>query len=418
MLEGNWIEAVAAADPELAALLRQEENRQLEGIELIASENFQSPAVRFSQASAMQSKYAEGLPGRRYYGGCEVVDQAENLAIERARQLFGVGYAAVQPHSGAQANMAVFMGLLEHGDTIMGLDLAHGGHLTHGHPLNFSGIEYRVVAYQVCRETETIDYDALARQAEEARPRLIIAGASAYPRTLDFPRFRAIADSVGAYLMVDMAHIAGLVAAGQHPSPCPHAHVVTTTTHKTLRGPRGGLILTDEELGPRIDKALFPGVQGGPLMHTIAAKAVALREAATPEFKGYQERVVANAARLVQALGDQGMRPVSGGTDNHLGLMDVGARGISGKKAERLLGLAGITINKNTIPFDTRKPMITSGIRVGSPAVTTRGMGLEDMERIASWVGRSLDAGDDEAGQAAIRAEVKEFTLGFPLFKA
>jgi glycine hydroxymethyltransferase len=418
MLEGNWIEVVAGADETLAQLMRDEEARQIEGIELIASENFQSPAVRFAQASAMQSKYAEGLPGKRYYGGCSVVDAAENLARDRAKELFGVPYASVQAHSGAQANMAVFLGLLEHGDTVLGMDLSHGGHLTHGHPLNFSGLEYDCHGYQVDAETEQIDYEKLAELAAEKMPKLIIAGASAYPRSIDFARFREIADSVDAYLMVDMAHIAGLVATGLHPNPWPHAHVVTTTTHKTLRGPRGGLILTDEELGPKLDKALFPGIQGGPMMHTIAAKAVAFHEALQPSFKAYQERVVANAARLIEKMVEGGLRAISGGTDNHLGLLDTDQKGMSGKKAERLLGLAGITVNKNTIPFDKRKPFITSGIRVGSPAITTRGMGLEDMDRVAGWVVRSLDVGDEPEEQARIEAEVKEFASAFPLFEA
>jgi glycine hydroxymethyltransferase len=416
VLEGNWIEVVESEDPDLGGLLRQEEARQIEGLELIASENFQSPAVRFTQASALQSKYAEGLPGKRYYGGCKVVDEAERLAVERAKKLFGVPYAAVQPHSGAQANMAVQLGLLDHGDRIMGLDLSHGGHLTHGHPLNFSGMGFEVHAYQVDQETEVLDYDVIARQAEEIKPKMIIAGASAYPRIIDFARFREIADSVGAILMVDMAHIAGLVATGLHPNPWPHAHVITTTTHKTLRGPRGGLILTDEEYGPKVDKALFPGVQGGPMMHTIAAKAVAFGEALKPGFKDYQEKVVANSKRLVEKLVEGGFRAVSGGTDNHLGLLDTSGLGMSGKKAERLLGLAGITVNKNTIPFDKRKPFITSGIRVGTPAVTTRGMGLEDMEKIAAWVTKTLNLGDDKEALAVLHEEVSEFCSGFPLF--
>ncbi len=418
MLHGNWLEVVAKADPTLAAMLKDEEQRQIDGLELIASENFQSPAVRFSQASALQSKYAEGLPGKRYYGGCSVVDNAERLAVERAKALYGVSYAAVQPHSGAQANMAVFLALLETGDKIMGLDLAHGGHLTHGHPMNFSGMTYQVRGYQVSKETETIDYDQLAKDTLEYKPKLLIAGGSAYPRSLDFKRFREIADSVGAYLMVDMAHIAGLVATGHHPNPCEHAHVVTTTTHKTLRGPRGGLILTDEELGPKIDKALFPGVQGGPLMHTIAAKAIAFHEASLPSFQTYQANVVANASRLVAGLVKGGLRAISGGTDNHLALLDVSVLGISGKKAERLLGLAGITVNKNTIPFDTKKPFITSGIRVGTPAVTTRGMGLEDMDLIADWVCKALSLGDDAEGLAKIESEVREFCRKFPLFSS
>lgn len=416
MLEGNWIEVVEAADPDVAGMLRREEARQIEGLELIASENFQSPAVRFAQCSAMMSKYAEGLPGKRYYGGCEVVDDAEIAAIERAKELFGVEYAATQPHSGAQANMAVCMALLEHGDRVMGMDLSHGGHLTHGHPMNFSGIEYEVRSYQVDRESETIDLDALAAAAREFRPKLLIAGASAYPRVIDFAGFRAVADEVGAYLMVDMAHIAGLVAGGQHPTPCGHAHVVTTTTHKTLRGPRGGLILTDAELGPKLDKALFPGVQGGPLMNTIAAKAVAFREAADARFADYARRVVENSTRLTGALVEKGLRAVSGGTDNHLSLIDVGSAGISGKKAEKRLDKAGITVNKNTIPFDTRKPFVASGIRIGTPALTTRGMGPAEMDQVAAWMGEVLLEDPSDERLEAIRAEVRDFASGFPLF--
>ena len=362
---------VEAADPEIAAALEAERRRQNEGLELIASENFVSPAVMATMGSVMTNKYAEGYPGKRYYGGCQYVDIGEELARERAKQLFGAEHANVQPHSGAQANMSVYLAVLQPGDTMLGMDLTHGGHLTHGHPLNHSGKQYEVVAYGVHKDTETIDYDRLRELALEHRPKLIVCGASAYPRTIDFARLRAIADEAGSLLMADIAHIAGLVAAGLHPSPVPHCHFVTSTTHKTLRGPRGGLILCAEEWAEEIDKAVFPGIQGGPLMHTIAAKAVAFAEALQPEWKDYQKQVVDNSAALCAAVADRGWRIVSGGTDNHLFLIDLGADFISGKKAERWLGLADITVNKNTVPFDTRKPYIASGLRIGTPAVTT-----------------------------------------------
>jgi len=417
---------VAAADPELAEALESERARQNEGLELIASENFVSPAVMAAMGSVMTNKYAEGYPGKRYYGGCVNVDVAENLARERAKQLFSAAHANVQPHSGAQANMAVYLAVLNPGDTMLGMDLNHGGHLTHGHPLNYSGKEFNVVSYGVDRSSETIDYDTLRSLALEHRPKLIVCGASAYPRTIDFARLRAIADEAEALLMADMAHIAGLIAAGLHPSPVPHCHFVTTTTHKTLRGPRGGMILCGEEWAEAIDKAVFPGVQGGPLMHVIAAKAVAFAEAMRPEWKAYQQQVVRNAAVLCQAVQDKGWRIVSGGTDNHLFLIDLGPDFISGKKAERWLGLADITVNKNTVPFDTRKPFIASGLRIGTPAVTSRGMGPAEMQRIADLIDRVLRADEDkkdpekmrafEAEMAAVSADVHELTSAFPLY--
>ncbi len=417
---------VEAADPEAAQALRDERRRQNEGLELIASENFVSPAVLAAMGSVMTNKYAEGYPGRRYYGGCEFVDVAEELACQRAKKLFGAEHANVQPHSGAQANMSVYLAALNPGDTMLGMDLTHGGHLTHGHPLNYSGKEFEVVAYGVDRETETIDYDRLRELALEHAPKLIVCGASAYPRIIDFARLRSIADEANALLMADIAHIAGLVAADLHPSPVPHCHFVTTTTHKTLRGPRGGMILCGEEWAERIDKAVFPGVQGGPLMHVIAAKAVAFAEALQPHWKDYQKAVVENAAVLCEEVGRRGWRIVSGGTDNHLFLIDLGADFISGKKAERWLGLADITVNKNTVPFDTRKPYIASGLRIGTPAVTTRGMGEEEMRTIAGLIDRVLRADenkDDEAVTAvfnaemdAVRSEVHELTARFPLY--
>ncbi|HSN56945.1 MAG TPA: serine hydroxymethyltransferase, partial [Candidatus Sulfomarinibacteraceae bacterium] len=400
---------VAAVDPEVAAALEAERQRQNEGLELIASENFASPAVMAAMGSVMTNKYAEGYPGKRYYGGCQFVDVGEELARERAKQLFGAEHANVQPHSGAQANMAVYLAVLEPGDTMLGMDLTHGGHLTHGHPLNQSGKQYEVVAYGVRKDTETIDYDRLRELAVEHRPKLIVCGASAYPRVIDFARLRAIADEAGSLLMADIAHIAGLVAAGLHPSPVPHCHFVTSTTHKTLRGPRGGLILCGADWAEAIDKAVFPGIQGGPLMHTIAAKAVAFAEALTPEWKTYQKRVVDNAAALCAAVAERGWRIVSGGTDNHLFLIDLGADFISGKKAERWLGLADITVNKNTVPFDTRKPYIASGLRIGTPAITTRGMGVAEMKVIAGLIDRVLRADedpDDAAKMAAFTAEM------------
>ncbi|HOC42852.1 MAG TPA: serine hydroxymethyltransferase [Thermoanaerobaculales bacterium] len=418
--------AVAASDPEVAAALESERARQNQGLELIASENFVSLAVLAAMGSVMTNKYAEGYPGKRYYGGCEFVDIGEDLARERAKQLFGADHANVQPHSGAQANMSVYLAVMQPGDTMLGMDLTHGGHLTHGHPLNYSGKEFKVVPYGVHRSTETIDYERLRELALEHRPKLIVCGASAYPRTIDFPRLRAIADEAGALIMADIAHIAGLVVAGLHPSPVPHCQFVTTTTHKTLRGPRGGMILCTAEWAEAIDKAVFPGVQGGPLMHVIAAKAVAFAEALKPEWKEYQRRIVANAKVLCEACAERGWRIVSGGTDNHLFLIDLGPDFISGKKAERWLGLADITVNKNTVPFDTRKPFITSGLRIGTPAVTTRGMGPDEMVTIAGLIDRVLRLDEDtedaaksaafNAGIEAVKAEVHALTARFPLY--
>jgi glycine hydroxymethyltransferase len=417
---------VEAADPPLAEALESERRRQNEGLELIASENFVSPAVLATMGSVMTNKYAEGYPGRRYYGGCQFVDIGEDLARERAKQLFGAEHANVQPHSGAQANMGVYLAVLEPGDTMLGMDLTHGGHLTHGHPLNQSGKQYEVVSYGVHRDTETIDYERLRELAVEHRPKLIVCGASAYPRIIDFERLRAIADEAGALILADIAHIAGLVAADLHPSPVPHCQFVTTTTHKTLRGPRGGLVLCTEEWAERIDKAVFPGVQGGPLMHIIAAKAVAFAEALQPDWKEYQRRIIENANVLCNAIKERGWRIVSGGTDNHLFLIDLGADFISGKKAERWLGLADITVNKNTVPFDTRKPYIASGLRIGTPAVTSRAMGLEEMVKIAELIDRVLrldEDKEDEAKMAAfnagieeVKSEVHELTSRFPLY--
>ena len=404
-----------AVDPEVAHWIREEARRQNDHLELIASENFTSRAVREAQGSVLTNKYAEGYPGRRYYGGCEFVDKIEALAIERAKKLFGSEHANVQPHSGSQANMAVYLTALKPGDTILGMDLSHGGHLTHGHPLSFSGKEYKVVPYGVRREDERIDYEALQALAREHRPRMIIAGASAYPREIDFRRFAEVAEEVGATLMADIAHVAGLVLAGLHMSPVPYAPFVTTTTHKTLRGPRGGLVLCRAEKAKELDRSVFPGVQGGPLEHVIAAKAVALAEAATPEFGQYQKRVVENARALASALVSRGFRLVSGGTDNHLMLLDVGGRGISGTEAEKLLEAAGLTVNKNTIPFDTRPPMVASGIRIGTPAVTTRGMGTPEMEAIAEAIARVLEAPADEATREDVRRTVRELCAGFPL---
>ena len=403
-------------DPEIADAIRHEIHRQNSGLELIASENFVSSAVLEAAGCVMTNKYAEGYPGRRYYGGCEFVDVAESLAIERAKTLFGAEHANVQPHSGAQANMAVYMALLKPGDTVLGMNLAHGGHLTHGHPLNFSGKLYHIVPYGVRREDERIDYDELERLAREHRPKMIILGASAYPRVIDFARVRTVADEVGAKVMTDMAHIAGLVAVGLHPSPVPYSDFVTTTTHKTLRGPRGGMVLCKAEHAKDLDKTLFPGVQGGPLMHVIAAKAVCLKEALEPAFADYQRRIVANAARLAEALNGAGFRLVSGGTDNHLILVDVFSKGITGKVAEASLGRAGITVNKNAIPFDTNPPMVASGIRVGTPAITTRGMGPAEMDVIGQLIGRVLAAPDDEKTLRSVREEVEALCRTFPLY--
>jgi len=402
-------------DPEVAGWIRDEERRQNEGLELIASENFVSRAVREAQGSVLTNKYAEGYPGRRYYGGCEFIDKIEAVAIDRVKKLFGAEHANVQPHSGSQANMSVYITVLKPGDTILGMDLSHGGHLTHGHPLSFSGKEYRVVAYGVRREDERIDYDQLAAVAREHRPGLIIAGASAYPREIDFRRFAQVAEEVGAVLMVDIAHIAGLVVAGLHQSPVPHAPFVTSTTHKTLRGPRGGFVLCRADRAKDLDRTVFPGVQGGPLEHVIAAKAVAFAEAATPEFADYQRRTVENAQALAARLTAQGLRLVSGGTDNHLMLVDVGAAGLSGKEAEKMLEAAGLTVNKNTIPFDTRPPLVASGIRIGTPAVTTRGMGTAEMEMIGDSIARVLQSRGEAGVQRGVRSTVTELCAAFPL---
>ncbi len=402
-------------DPEIAAAIRNEERRQCTNLELIASENFVSPAVLAAQGSVLTNKYAEGYPANRYYGGCEFVDVAESLAIERAKRLFGSEHVNVQPHSGTQANMAVYFACLKPGDTILGMNLAHGGHLTHGSPVNFSGFMFRVVAYGVDRETECIDYDEVMRLALEHKPKLIVAGASAYPREIDFARFRQAADACGAYLMVDMAHIAGLVAAGVHPSPVPHADFVTTTTHKTLRGPRGGMVLCRSEHAKTIDKMVLPGIQGGPLMHVIAAKAVCLKEAESPAFAEYQRQIARNARALAGALTERGFRLVSGGTDNHLVLVDVSSKGVTGKEAQAFLDAAGITTNKNMIPYDTQKPRVTSGIRLGTPAVTTRGMKEGEMSQIAGLIDAAVAGRDDTGALARVRSQVVELTTRFPL---
>jgi glycine hydroxymethyltransferase len=412
---------LAEVDPEIARVLANELSRQREGIELIASENFTSRAVLEAMGSVLTNKYAEGYPGKRYYGGCLNVDEAESLVIARAKALFSPGnpdaiHVNAQPHAGSQANAAVYMACLKPGDTLLGMALPHGGHLTHGHPLNVSGKLYRVVAYGVAKETERIDYDELLRIAEQEKPKLIVAGASAYPRTLDFPAFRRVADAVGALLMVDIAHIAGLIAAGLHPSPVGSAHFITTTTHKTLRGPRAGLILCVPEWAKEVDKAVFPGQQGGPLEHVIAAKAVALKEAMTPEFAAYQRQVVGNARVFSEAMAAAGFRIVSGGTDNHLFLVDVGKKGLTGKVAEKALDLAGITVNKNTIPFDPNPPLVTSGLRIGTPAVTTRGMGPAEMKTITGWIAEVLAAPEDSAVQQRVLGKVHELTAAFPLY--
>ena len=404
-------------DPEVFEAIRDEGERLESNLELIASENVVSAAVLEAQGSLMTNKYAEGYPGRRYYGGCEYVDVVERLAVERAKELFGAEHVNVQPHSGSQANMAVYFAVLKPGDTYLGMDLSHGGHLSMGSPVNFSGRLYGVAAYGVSEETETIDYDALAELARERRPRLIVAGASAYPRVLDYERFRAIADEVGALLMVDMAHIAGLVAAGCHPSPVPHADYVTTTTHKTLRGPRGGMILCREEHAKTLDSRVFPGMQGGPLMHVVAAKAVALKEAATEEFASYQRQVVANSKALAGALTARGFRLVSGGTDNHVMLLDLRDSEITGKLAQETLERAGITANRNTVPFDRRSPFVTSGVRIGTPAVTTRGMKEPEMRVVAELIQRALAKVGDERGLDAIAAEVRALCERFPVYR-
>lgn len=422
-----------SVDPELQGAIARELKRQEDGLELIASENYVSAAVMAAQGSVLTNKYAEGYPGKRYYGGCKFVDEAENLAIDRLRKIFKCDdssttpyLANVQPHSGAQANMAVFLSVLKPGDSILGMDLSHGGHLTHGSPVNFSGKIFQAHHYTVEKDSERLDYDAVRTKAEQVRPKLIIAGASAYPRTLDFERLGKIAESVGAYLMVDMAHIAGLVAAGLHPSPIPHAHFVTSTTHKTLRGPRGGFVLSRPELAKGINSAVFPGMQGGPLMHVIAAKAVAFGEALKPEFATYQKRVIENARALAENLAGEGFRIVSGGTDNHLMLLDVGAYGLTGKEMEAALDLAHITVNKNTIPFETRSPFVTSGIRLGTPAITSRGLGVGEMKQIAGWIaqiGKTLKEQTSEtktlppAIAEKIGAAVKALCEKFPIYR-
>jgi glycine hydroxymethyltransferase len=407
---------LSAADPEVAAAIDAEQLRQHEGLEMIASENFVSEAVLEAAGSVFTNKYAEGYPGKRYYGGCEFADVIENLARDRAKKLFGAEHANVQPHSGSSANMEAYAAVLKPGDTILGLNLAHGGHLTHGHPLNFSGKTYKVVAYGVRKDTETIDYDELAEIAQREKPKMIIGGGSAYARTFDFPRMRQIADSVGALFLVDMAHFAGLVAGGAHPSPVPHAHIVTSTTHKTLRGPRSGLILSKEQFAKDIDKYVFPGAQGGPLVHIMAAKAVCFGEALKPEFKDYAHQVVKNAKVLAETMMANGYRVISGGTDTHLFLVDVFAKGMLGSEAENALGAAGITVNKNAIPFDTNPPMKPSGIRIGSPALTTRGMREGEMRTIGKWIADALDHRSDSGRLEKIRKQVMELSESFPLY--
>ena len=407
---------LAAADPEVATQISNEIVRQHEGLEMIASENFVSRAVLEAAGTVFTNKYAEGYPGKRYYGGCEFADVVENLARDRAKQLFGAEHVNVQPHSGSQANAAAFMTLISPGDTILGLDLAHGGHLTHGHKLNFSGKLYKVAGYQVRKDTEVIDYDLLEQQAIEVQPKLLIGGGSAYPRQFDFARMRQIADKVGAFFLVDMAHFAGLVAGGAHPSPVPHAHVVTTTTHKTLRGPRSGLILCEAQFAAGIDRSVFPGQQGGPLMHVVAAKAVAFREALEPAFAQYAAQVVANAKVLAAAIGEKGFRIVSGGTDTHVVLIDVFGQGMLGSEAEHALGEAGITVNKNAIPYDTNPPLKPSGIRIGTPALTTRGMKEAEMHLVAAWIVRALEHRGDPAVLSEIRHQVAELADQFPLY--
>ncbi len=409
---------IEQADPIVSNAIDDEVRRQTDGLELIASENFVSEAVLETMGTVFTNKYAEGYPAKRYYGGCEFADVVENLAIDRAKEIFGAEHANVQPHSGAQANMAVLMTALDHGDTILGMNLSHGGHLTHGHPLNFSGINYKVADYGVNKDTEQIDYDELQQKAEESRPKLLICGASAYPRTIDFARIGEIARSVGARVMADMAHIAGLVATGLHPSPVPHCEFVTTTTHKTLRGPRGGMILCREEFAADVNRSVFPGVQGGPLIHIIAAKAVAFGEARRPDFKAYQQQVIDNAQVLASTLKDAGLRIVSGGTDNHLLLVDVfmDGKGITGKAAEKALDEVHITVNKNTIPFDTQKPFVASGIRLGTPALTTRGMKEDDMRAIGGMIAALIHEPESEEVKTRVRREVAELTARFPMY--
>ncbi|HSR70392.1 MAG TPA: serine hydroxymethyltransferase [Acidobacteriota bacterium] len=409
--------ALKQVDPEIAQAIANETRRQGETLELIASENFTSEAVLQATGSVFTNKYAEGYPGRRYYGGCEYVDVVENLARDRAKELFGAEHANVQPHCGSSANLAVCMAMLQPGDKILGMNLSHGGHLTHGHPLNFSGKLYRVSAYGVGQDDELLDYDELEEIARREKPRLIIAGASAYSRVIDFQRFGEVAREVGAYLMCDIAHIAGLVAAGVHPSPVPHSDFVTTTTHKTLRGPRSGLILCKQEHAKQIDKIVMPGIQGGPLVHVIAAKAVCFKQAAGEEFREYQRQVVRNARALARTLSGCGYRIVSGGTDNHLFLVDVFGKGITGKQAEETLEAAGITVNKNGIPFDTNPPLVASGVRIGTPALTTRGMKEAEMEKVGAWIARVLDNIDDASVHGRVREEIRRFTADFPLYR-
>lgn len=409
---------ISEADPVISNAIDDEVRRQTDGLELIASENFVSEAVLQAMGTAFTNKYAEGYPGKRYYGGCEFADVVEQLAIDRAKEIFGCEHANVQPHSGAQANMSVLMTALDHGDQILGMNLSHGGHLTHGHPLNFSGINYKVADYGVNKDTEQIDYDELQKIAEESRPKLLICGASAYPRTIDFARIGEIAQSVGAKVMADIAHIAGLVAVGLHPSPVPHCEFVTTTTHKTLRGPRGGLAMCREEFAKDLDRSVFPGVQGGPLVHIIAAKAVSFGEALRDDFKSYQQQIVANAKALAQTLTEAGLRLVSGGTDNHLLLVDVfmDGKGITGKVAEKALDEVHITVNKNTIPFDTQKPFVASGIRIGTPALTTRGMKEDDMRAIGGMIAAIIHEPESEEVKARVKREVAELTAKFPMY--
>jgi len=407
---------LAAADPEIAAQIENEVKRQHEGLEMIASENFVSRAVLEAAGTVFTNKYAEGYPGKRYYGGCEYADIVENIARDRAKQLFGADHVNVQPHSGSQANASAYMTILNPGDCILGLDLAHGGHLTHGHKLNFSGKLYRIVGYQVRKDTEVVDYDELEATAIREKPKVIVGGGSAYPRQFDFPRMRAIADKVGAYFMVDMAHFAGLVAGGAHPSPIPHAHIVTTTTHKTLRGPRAGMILCNQEFAAGVDRSVFPGQQGGPLIHIVAAKAVAFKEALTPEFATYASQIVTNAKVLAEAIAAEGYRIISGGTDTHVILIDVFQKGMLGSEAEHALGEAGITVNKNAIPYDTNPPMKPSGIRIGTPALTTRGMKEPEMRVIAGWIAQVLEHRTDSAKLQRIRNQVLEMAENFPLY--
>ncbi len=412
----NRMDTIKTQDPKVFEAMQGELERQRNKIELIASENFVSQAVMEAQGSVLTNKYAEGYPGRRYYGGCEYVDIVEDLARDRAKELFGGDHVNVQPHSGAQANMAVYFTILEPGDTVLGMNLSHGGHLTHGSPVNFSGVQYNFVEYGVTKEDHTIDYDAVLAKAKEHKPKLIVAGASAYPRQIDFQKFREIADEVGAYLMVDMAHVAGLVAAGLHPNPVPHAHFVTTTTHKTLRGPRGGMVICEEPFAKQIDKAVFPGLQGGPLMHVIAAKAVALGEALQDDFKTYAQNVIKNAKRLGEALKQEGINLVSGGTDNHLLLLDLQNLNVTGKDAEKALDHVGLTTNKNTIPFDPESPFITSGIRVGTAAVTSRGFGEKEMDEIGAIMAMTLKNHEDEKVLAEASKRVDALTKQFPMY--